>query len=38
MGRAARSYAERELGPERHWQALSAAYDRVLVKRGGRAA
>jgi glycosyltransferase involved in cell wall biosynthesis len=38
MGRAARAYAERELGPERHWQALRAAYDRVLEKHGRRAA
>jgi glycosyltransferase involved in cell wall biosynthesis len=38
MGRAARAYAERELGPERHWQALRAAYDRVLEKHGGLAA
>jgi glycosyltransferase involved in cell wall biosynthesis len=38
MGRAARRYAEQELGPDRHWLALSAAYDRVLMKRGGRAA
>jgi glycosyltransferase involved in cell wall biosynthesis len=38
MGRAARTLVERELGPDRHWQALRAAYDRVLEKRGGRAA
>ena len=38
MGRAARQYAERELGPDRHWPALCAAYDRVLEKHGRRAA
>ena len=38
MGRAARALAERELGPDRHWQALRAAYDRVLEKHGGLAA
>ena len=38
MGRAGRVLAERELGPDRHWQALHAAYDRVFEKRGGRAA
>jgi glycosyltransferase involved in cell wall biosynthesis len=38
MGRAARALAECELGPDRHWQALRAAYDRVLEKHGRRAA
>ena len=38
MGRAGRALAEREVGPERHWEALSAAYTRAFEKRGRRAA
>lgn len=38
LGRAARAYVESELSPERHWQALAAAYERAFERHRGRAA
>ncbi len=38
MGRAARAFAETEMTPERHWQALADAYRRAGGRHGRRAA
>jgi glycosyltransferase involved in cell wall biosynthesis len=38
LGRAARSFVERELGVERHWQGLEEAYRRAFAKRQAVAA